>query len=126
MTNVILYARVSTDEQAAKGTSIPFQKERMEQYCSLMGFNAVKYFAEDYSAKNFEDRPEFNKLLSFLKTNRGLVQKIMVVRWDRFSRNAPESYTMITRLRKIGIEVNAIEQPIDFSVPEQKMMLSFY
>lgn len=91
-----------------------------------MGFNVVKYFAEDYSAKNFDDRPEFNKLLSFLKANRGLVHKLIVVRWDRFSRNAPESYTMITRLKKIGIEVNAIEQPIDFSVPEQKMMLSFY
>ena len=126
MTNVILYARVSTDEQAAKGTSIPYQKERMEQYCGLTGYNVVKYFAEDYSAKNFDDRPEFNRLLDFIKANRDLVQKLIVVRWDRFSRNAPESYTMITRLTKMGIEVNAIEQPIDFSIPEQKMMLSFY
>ena len=50
----------------------------------------------------------------------------MVLRWDRFSRNAPEAYNTINRLAKLGIEVNAIEQPIDFSVPEQKMMLSFY
>lgn len=50
----------------------------------------------------------------------------MVVRWDRFSRNAPEAYNMIARLAKLGIEVNAIEQPIDFTIPEQKMMLSFY
>lgn len=50
----------------------------------------------------------------------------MVVRWDRFSRNAPEAYNMITKLAKMGIEVNAIEQPIDFDIPEQKMMLSFY
>ncbi len=50
----------------------------------------------------------------------------MVLRWDRFSRNAPEAYNMIARLAKMAIEVNAIEQPIDFSIPEQKMMLSFY
>jgi site-specific DNA recombinase len=126
MSNAIIYARVSTDEQAAKGTSIPYQKERLEQYCALTDINIVKYFAEDYSAKNFENRPEFNRLLAFIKENKGLVTKLMVVRWDRFSRNAPEAYNMIGRLAKIGIEVNAIEQPIDFSIPEQKMMLSFY
>ena len=126
MPNTIIYARVSTDEQAAKGTSIPYQKERLEQYCASMGHDIVKYFAEDYSAKNFEDRPEFNKLLAFIKANKGLVKNLLVVRWDRFSRNAPEAYNTIGRLAKLGIEVNAIEQPIDFSIPEQKMMLSFY
>ncbi len=126
MTNSILYARVSTDEQAAKGTSIPYQKERLEQYCVLTGYNVVKYFAEDYSAKNFDNRPEFNKLLTFIKTNKGLVQKLLIVRWDRFSRNAPEAYNMIAKLAKMGIEVNAIEQPLDLTVPENKMMLAFY
>lgn len=126
MANVVLYARVSTDEQAAKGTSIPFQKERLYQYCEVTGENVVQYFAEDYSAKNFDDRPDFAKLLTFLKESRGLVQKLLVVRWDRFSRNAPEAYNMIAKLAKLGVEVNAIEQPIDFDIPEQKMMLSFY
>ncbi len=126
MVNVLLYARVSTDEQAAKGASIPYQKERLEQYCALWEYNAVKYVAEDYSAKSFDNRPEFNKLLDFIKTNKGLVQKLLIVRWDRFSRNAPEAYNMIARLEKMGIEVNSIEQPLDLTVPENKMMLAFY
>jgi site-specific DNA recombinase len=126
MTNSILYIRVSTDEQAAKGTSIPYQKERLEQYCTLTGYSIVKCFAEDFSAKNFDDRPEFNRLLAFLRLNKGLVQKLLVVRWDRFSRNAPEAYNMISKLAKMGVEVNAIEQPLDLNVPENKMMLAFY
>jgi site-specific DNA recombinase len=126
MVNAILYARVSTDEQAAKGASIPYQKERMEQYCALMEYTAVKYVAEDYSAKSFDNRPEFNKLLDFIKANKGLVQKLLIVRWDRFSRNATEAYNMIARLAKMGVEVNAIEQPLDLNVPENKMMLAFY
>ncbi|MGP8216222.1 MAG: recombinase family protein [Bacteroidia bacterium] len=126
MTNAILYARVSTDEQAAKGTSIPYQKERLEQFCTLTGYNVVKYVAEDYSAKNFDNRPEFNNLLNFIRANKGLAQKLLIVRWDRFSRNAPEAYNMIAKLAKMGIEVNAIEQPLDLTVPENKMMLAFY
>jgi site-specific DNA recombinase len=127
MANVILYARVSTDEQAEKGTSIEYQKERLHEYCSLVsGDIVVKYFNEDFSAKKFENRPAFNNLLGYIKANKGLVSKIWVVRWDRFSRNAPEAYQMITKLKKLGVEINAIEQPIDFKIPEQKMLLSFY
>jgi site-specific DNA recombinase len=126
MVNVILYARVSTDEQAAKGESIPLQKERLEQYCILKEYTAVKYYAEDFSAKSFDNRPEFNKLLDFIKANKGRVRKLLIVRWDRFSRNAPEAYNMIAKLAKMGVEVNAIEQPLDLMVPENKMMLAFY
>lgn len=126
MANVILYARVSTDEQAEKGSSIPYQKDRLHQYCEIVNDNVIGYYAEDYSAKSFDNRPEFNKILTFLKANKGIVNKIWVIRWDRFSRNAPEAYQMIKTLNKLGVEINAVEQPIDFKIPEQKMLLSFY
>ena len=126
MKNVIIYTRVSTDEQAQKGTSLPFQKERLEQFCSVSGDTIVNHFEEDYSAKNFEDRPSFNKLLAYLKANKGFVYKLLVVRWDRFSRNAPDAYNMIAKLKKLGIEVNSVEQPINYGSPEHKIMLSFY
>jgi DNA invertase Pin-like site-specific DNA recombinase len=126
MLNVIYYCRVSTDEQAEKGTSLGSQHDRFNQFTLIQNFNAVKTFEEDFSAKYFDDRPEFNKLLSFLKANKGLVQRLYVTRWDRFSRNAPEAYAMITKLNKMGVAINAIEQPIDFNIPEQKMMLAFY
>jgi site-specific DNA recombinase len=91
-----------------------------------MEYTIVKCFVEDFSAKRFDNRPEFNKLLEFIKANKGLVQKLLIVRWDRFSRNAPEAYNMIAKLAKMGVEVNAIEQPLDLTVPENKMMLAFY
>ena len=126
MANVILYVRVSTDEQAERGTSIEFQRERLYDFCNLVGHTVIKYFKEDFSAKQFDNRPEFNKLLIYLKANKGLISKMFVSRWDRFSRNAPAAYQMIKTLNKLGVEINAIEQPIDFKIPEQKMLLSFY
>lgn len=93
-----------------------FQKEMLEKYCVIHNYNIVEIYKEDYSAKNFDDRPEFNKLMQFVKINKGLVKMILVSRWDRFSRNAPESYKVIATLRKQGIEVNAVEQPINFNI----------
>jgi site-specific DNA recombinase len=33
---------------------------------------------------------------------------------------------MISILRKINVDPQAIEQPLDLSIPENKMMLAFY
>jgi DNA invertase Pin-like site-specific DNA recombinase len=55
-----------------------------------------------------------------------IIDQLLVVRWDRFSRNAPESRRLLNEFQKLGIKVNAVEQPIDFDHPEQKLMLAFY
>ena len=56
--NVILYCRVSTDEQAEKGFSLNYQEESLKRFCTGMGYNIIKIFREDHSAKNF-NRPEW-------------------------------------------------------------------
>ncbi|WP_205686131.1 recombinase family protein [Chitinophaga costaii] len=33
---------------------------------------------------------------------------------------------MISTLRRLGVEPQAVEQPLDLSIPENKMMLAFY
>ncbi len=121
----ILYIRVSTDEQAEKGHSLKHQEERLRNYCAVNGLEVVGFYREDHSAKTF-DRPEFGRLLDFLKRNKEAADILLFLKWDRFSRNAPEAYAMIGTLRKYKVEPQAIEQPLDLSVPENKIMLAVY
>jgi site-specific DNA recombinase len=51
---------------------------------------------------------------------------VLFIKWDRFSRNAGDAYYMINTLRRLGVEPQAIEQPLDLSIPENKLMLAFY
>jgi site-specific DNA recombinase len=120
-----LYIRVSTDEQADKGYSQRDQEERLRKYCELQKITIRKVIWEDHSAKTF-NRPEWMRLLADLKKRRGQVDFILFIKWDRFSRNAGDAYQMINTLRKLEVEPQAIEQPLDLSVPENKMMLAFY
>ena len=46
--------------------------------------------------------------------------------WDRFSRNTTDSYEMIRKLKGYGVEVQAIQQPLDLSIPETKVLLAIY
>ena len=125
MQNAIIYTRVSTDEQANKGYSLPHQKNVLELYCAHKDIHILKHFKEDYSAKNF-DRPEFNKLLTYIKANRKSIDYLLFTRWDRFSRNQEEAYRVIREFKNMGIIVNSIEQPLDLSQPDSKVMLAVY
>lgn len=120
-----LYIRVSTDEQAEKGYSQRGQEEMLRKYCSINYISIRKVIYEDHSAKTFE-RPAWTGLLGDLKKRKGKVDLVIFTKWDRFSRNAGDAYHMIGVLRKLGVEPQAIEQPLDLSVPENKMMLAFY
>jgi site-specific DNA recombinase len=122
-----LYIRVSTDEQADKGYSQRDQEERLRKYCEIKGIPIGDVYIEDHSAKTFK-RPEWQKYLSNLRKTRNKKSGtiLLFTKWDRFSRNAGDAYQMISQLRTYGVSPEAIEQPLDLTIPENKIMLAFY
>ena len=60
------------------------------------------------------------------KKRKGDADLILFTQWDRFSRNIASAYKMIGILRKIGVQFQAIEQPLDMEIPKDKIMLTFY
>jgi site-specific DNA recombinase len=120
----ILYTRVSTDEQN-NGFSPLDQKDKLYNYCLNQDVEVIGFYHDDESGKSF-DRPEWIKIMSFLKKNQGSVDFIYFMKWDRFSRNVAEAYITIKNLKKLGVEPQSIEQPLDFEIPESKIMLAIY
>ncbi|GAB3026866.1 recombinase family protein [Niabella terrae] len=110
---------------ADKGYSQRDQEERLRKYCEINHIQVRKVIYEDHSAKTFK-RPSWTKLLGILRKSRGQSDLILFTKWDRFSRNAGDAYQMIGTLRRLGVEPQAVEQPLDLSIPENKMMLAFY
>jgi DNA invertase Pin-like site-specific DNA recombinase len=49
-----------------------------------------------------------------------------VIGGRRFSRNLYDSLTVIKELHKLGVTVNMVEQPLDISSPDNKILLSLY
>ena len=62
----------------------------------------------------------------FIKKNRGKVDLILFNRWDRFSRNEYDAKTVIRELHKLGVTVNAVEQPLDITDRNNKLLLGLY
>ena len=58
-----LYMRVSTEDQAREGFSLPEQKERLESFCNFKGYEIIDYYEDaGISAKTGNHRPEFERL----------------------------------------------------------------
>lgn len=125
MKKVICYKRVSTEDQADKGFSLLQQEASLLKYCEFNNYEVVAIFTEDYSGKTF-NRPEWKKLMEFCYKNKGNVDLVLTNRWDRFSRNQHESLNVISELRKIGVSVNTVEQPLDLSISQHKLLLALY
>jgi site-specific DNA recombinase len=123
--NVILYLRVSTDEQAEKGFSLDYQEESLRRYCSIKGYNILAVYREDHSAKDF-NRPEWKKLMTFVRSNKKSIHQLLFVKWDRFSRNIEHAFAILGQFDSMGIEVNASEQLLDASNPDNRLILSMY
>ena len=125
--NVIIYCRVSSDEQK-NNTSLDFQEEQLREYCKRMGFNVIAVYREDYSAKDPDlKRPEMKALYQYCKSHKGEVDKVLFYRWDRYARNVEFALTYKRKfMDELGVEINAIESPIDFNGTEWATMLSIY
>lgn len=123
--NVICYKRVSTDDQADRGFSLQHQEVMLRSYCTINHHTIVGIYTEDFSAKTF-DRPEWNKIIAYVKKNKNKVDLILCLKWDRFSRNQYDALTTIKEFQKMGVNIDTVEQPLDLTNPDNKMLLSVY
>ena len=125
MKRAVLYTRVSTDEQADRGYSLSQQIKALEHYCQYNRIEVIHHFEEDFSGENF-DRPKWKLLMSMVKAKKNCIDFVLFTKWDRFTRNNIFTYAVIDELQKMGITPNAIEQPLDLTIPESQYLLVMY
>jgi len=120
--NAILYRRVSTTDQKKYGGSLSSQKDSLREFCRKNEINIIKEYEEDFSAKNF-DRPSIQNLLKFAKENRKDIDYILISNWDRFARDVSGALNVIKSTKEYGIEINSINNWVDYNDPNQLLLL---
>ena len=81
-----IYMRVSTEDQAREGFSLPGPKERLEAYCKFNGYKIVEYYTDaGISAKTGNHRPEYDRMLEDGKQWK--INMIIALKLDRLSRS---------------------------------------
>lgn len=119
----IVYARVSTDEQAETGTSIDNQVEKSLAYAETNNIQVVAIFKEDYTGKAL-DRPELNKVREMLRN--GQADNLIVYKTNRLDRSewGVNLLILMQELKTLGVSLHYSQdnRKVDLNNPMEAFM----
>lgn len=118
---VALYARVSSEKQAEKELSIPAQLKALREYATKNGYIVVREFVDEAETARTSNRPAFKEMISLSRLNPPPFEAILTWKFSRFARNREDSIIYKSLLRKKGIQVISINEPID-NTPSGKLL----
>src|SRR5574344_2110335 len=116
-----LYLRVSTEDQAREGFSLPEQKERLEALCKYKGYQIYDYYKDaGISAKTGNKRPEFERLLNDIKD--GKINTIVALKLDRVSRSIYDWENLMNFIDKYNADFICANDEINTTTANGKMV----
>ena len=116
-----LYMRVSTEDQAKEGFSLPEQKERLESFCKFKGYEIVEYYQDaGLSAKTGNHRPEFERLKNDIKSKK--INTIVALKLDRITRSIYDWENLMTFLDENDAYLDCVNDEINTTTANGKMI----
>ena len=116
-----LYMRVSTEDQAREGFSLPEQKERLEAFCKFKGYTIVDYYTDaGISTKTGNYRPEFERLKEDIKNKK--INTIVALKLDRITRSIYDWEKLMTFLDENDAYLDCANDEINTTNANGKMV----
>lgn len=116
-----LYMRVSTEDQAKEGFSLPEQRERLEMFCKFKGYEVIDYYEDaGISAKIGNYRPKFERLKEDIKTRK--INTIVALKLDRITRSIYDWENLMTFLDENEAYIDCVNDEINTTNANGKMI----
>lgn len=124
MDTVIVYCRVSTEEQAASGAGLGAQRAAVETYARGRGWEIVEWCVDEgvSASKAPEDRPELARALGLLTAGRAAV--LLCHRVDRLARKTSDLLHLRDRSEAEGWALASSDGSVDLTTPHGRTMFT--
>ena len=104
-----IYARVSTDDQAREGFSIPAQLRRMQAFCKAKNWEIASEYVDDgYSGRDI-NRPQYRRMMA----ERDRWDVLLVLKMDRIHRNSRNFTQMMDDLNGWKKQFSSMQEKFD-------------
>jgi site-specific DNA recombinase len=117
----LIYVRVSTDEQAEKGYSLDAQEDACRRFALERGAPVLSTYRDEGQSATTTARPKFRELLARCADDNA-VGFVIVIHTDRFARNLHDHLTLKTQLKRQGVQLISVQQPLLDDSPEGTFM----
>lgn len=108
---VAAYVRVSTDEQAQEGYSIPAQRNRLEAYAISQGWEIVQWYVDEGESAKDLNRTDLKRMLKAVE--QGLFDCVLVYRLDRLTRSVLDLYKLLNTFEKYDVKFKSATEVYD-------------
>ena len=116
-----LYLRVSTEDQAREGFSLPEQKRQLEDFCRKNNLEIYDYYEDaGISAKKGNYRPEFERMKQDALD--GKINAIVAIKLDRFSRSVYDWENTMDFFNKLKIDIICANEEVNTLNPNGRMV----
>ena len=116
-----LYIRVSTEDQAREGFSLPEQEKRLRAMCEYKGYEIYKVYEDaGISAKTGNSRPGFEELLQDIRDKK--CNTIVVLKLDRLTRSVFDWEKIIRFLEENDAYLDCANDDINTTNANGKMI----
>ena len=107
--NAVLYLRVSTQEQAREGISLPAQEAKLRAYCDLRGLQVVEVVTDAgvSGGKPMHSRTGGQRILDLVK--RSAVAHVVTYKLDRLFRDCADCLTVTAAWDKKAIALHLVD-----------------
>ncbi len=113
--------RVSTEDQAKEGFSLPEQRERLEMFCKFKDYEVINYYEDaGISAKTGNHRPEFERLKEDIKARK--INTIVALKLDRITRSIYDWENLMTFLDENEAYIDCVNDEINTTNANGKMI----
>lgn len=114
------YIRVSTDEQAQSGFSLPAQRERLQSFAKSQGWTTAQvYEDEGYSAKDMK-RPALQQLLKDARPG----EVVLVYKLDRLTRSVIDLYELMKVIDQRGLLFKSATEEFNTTTSHGRLMIT--
>ena len=104
-----VYARVSTEDQAKEGYSIPAQLKRLNAYCKARGWLVASEYVDEGCSGRDTKRPAYQRMME----ERDQWDVLVVLKMDRIHRNSRNFAVMMDNLEDWKKEFNSMQEAFD-------------
>ena len=123
---IVGYGRKSKEEKGKNNLSISTQQELCKRYADDKGCKFI-YFSDVNKTGDNLNRPEFQKMLKYVKEHRDNVHCIVTYRIDRPTRNIQDYYSVILPfLQKNNVTIACVQENFDDILKLEPMVLAVY
>ena len=116
-----LYIRVSTEDQAREGFSLPEQEERLREFCKFKRYDIYKVYKDAGISAKTDKRPAYQEMLEDVKKKN--INVIVAFKLDRLTRSVYDIEKLMKTVNDLDCDIDCLSDESNTTTSNGRMVM---